>query len=86
MAHVDIRRTRAAARALRGQSTALRSSREDAHATAAAGALGGSVTHALLHDLEGVITLRLLDASTELGILADDLDRVADNTETATGG
>ena len=86
MAHVDIARTREAAKAMRGQSTTLRSARTDAKVTTAAAALSGSVTHDLLHELEGAISLRLVDASTELGVLAGDLGRVATNTEQATGG
>lgn len=88
MTGVDIAATRTAATAIRTVAQDLRGDAAGggpARVTSAAGALSGSVTLDMLHDVESAVTVRLGDAAMEFDALAEGMTILADNVASATG-
>lgn len=88
MPQVDLHRTRAAAQAVRSRSQDLLGlgGGGQVRLAAAAPELTDSGTQDVLHDLHSALVVRLFDAATEFGAVADGLDTLADHVEAATGG
>ncbi|SOC58148.1 hypothetical protein [Ornithinimicrobium cerasi] len=85
MPQIDVAATRAAARGLAGTAAALPGEAAGAGVSGAAAELDGSVTQHVLHDLDGLVSLRLLDLGAELEAMAAGMTELADNTARATG-
>lgn len=87
MPEIDTGRSRAAARALRSSSDNLREAvAGELRLSDASGALAGSATVEVVHDLQSTIALRVFDAVTEFGAVASGIDLLVDNVSSATGG
>lgn len=85
MPKVDVAATRAAAERLRRAAEGLRTGSAGVSVGGAAAELGASVTQHVLHDLDGLIALRLVDLGAELDAMASGMTELADHTARATG-